>query len=199
MAADVARFDEVMGVAVASQERTVALQVHMWLALADGRDTDLMGWSVEGAEPLNGLLCHHIAGHAAIWNRDLERARQALAGMIGTGLHGRWASAARADLQAGIAALEGRDDAGAQGWKEAQTSLRDLGARFTLSLSLMDRALLTVDAADASAAAHEARALLQEMGARALEDRLAALLARRSAPIGKPATAIFREGLSVPG
>ena len=77
----------------------------MWVALAEGRDDELLGWSIEGAEPLNGMMCHHIVGHIALWGGDLDRARTALAGIIDSGIHGRWASAVQLDLQAGIAAL----------------------------------------------------------------------------------------------
>ncbi len=96
MAADLAQFEAMMGEATSSQERTVALQVRMWVALAEGRDDELLGWGIENAEPLNGLMCHHIVGHVALWGGDIERARMALAGIIDTGIHGRWASAVTA-------------------------------------------------------------------------------------------------------
>ena len=67
MTADLAQFEAIVSEATASQERTVALQVRMWVALAEGRDDELLGWSIENAEPLNGLMCHHIVGHVALW------------------------------------------------------------------------------------------------------------------------------------
>ncbi len=199
LAADVARFDEVMGATNASQERTLALQVRMWLALADRRDVELLGWSIEGAEPANGFMCHHVTGHAALWNGDIARARESLEGMAATGIHGRWASAVRTNLQAGIAALEGRNDAAASDWREAHAALRDLGARFTLLLSLVDRATLSPDPTDADAAAAEARVLLEALGARALEGRLAGAPGRGSEAAQAPSAARFQEGISVSG
>ena len=169
MSADLAQFEAEMGTATGSQERTVVLQVRMWCALAEGRDDELLGWSVEGAEPLNGLMCHHIVGHAALWRRDLDRARAACEGMVATGIHGRWASAIKLDIQAGIAALEGRPDDAAAGWKEVQATLVDLGTQLTLVLSLMDRAALSADPAAAAAAGVEARSRSRALGAHALE------------------------------
>jgi hypothetical protein len=185
MARDVARFDEVMGATNASQERTVALQVRMWLALAEGRDQELLGWSVDGAEPLNGLLCHHIAAQAAIWGSDLTRARAALDGMASTGIRGRWATAVRTNVEASIAALDGQADAAMAGWRDAQGVLRDMGARLTLALTLIDRSALSADATDAANARAEARSLLQGLRASALQDRLESLVAgRAAAPLG---------------
>ncbi len=180
MAHDVARFELAMGDTDASQERTVALQVRMWLAMAAGRDAELMRWSVEGAEPLNGLLCHHIVGHVALWNRDLTRARAALAGWSARACTVAGPMPCSVDLGAGIAALEGDADSAAAGLDEATATLRDLGARLTLAMTLIDRVILASDAASASAAAAEARSLLHGLRARALEDRLDALLASRA-------------------
>jgi hypothetical protein len=181
MAADLAQFEAMMGEATSSQERTVALQVRMWVALAEGRDDELLGWGIENAEPLNGLMCHHIVGHVALWGGDIERARMALAGIIDTGIHGRWASAVRLDLQAGIAALEGRASDAKAAWREAQAAHLDLGTHLTLVLSLLDRAALAADPADAAAAAIDARTRAQALGASVLEDRLDRLLSARSA------------------
>ena len=154
------------------------LKFRMWMALAGGDDRELMSWSLEDAEPANGFSCGLIAGHAAIWGRDLVRARSALAGMIGTGIHGRWVSTVRANLHAGIASLEGRHEAAAAAWKEVQTTHRILGTRFSLALALMDQVALSPDPRAAEDAAREAAELLRAMGASALEQRLELLRVR---------------------
>ena len=176
---EIERFDVAVSDVSGSQERTVALQIRIWLALTAGYDQELMSWPIESVEPLNGLMCHHLAGHVALWNGDVVRARAALTGMIGTGLHGRWATAVRLDLEAGIAALDGHTAVSETNMSSAISSLREMDARLTLALALMGRVRLTSDDNVADAAGLEARSILADLGARTLIDRLDRMLAAR--------------------
>jgi hypothetical protein len=115
------------------------------------------------------------SARAALWLRDPEKVRAALAAM-GT-LRGRWPDAARGTVQAGLAALEGRIDDAAAGY------VRCLQAWSALELPL-DRAVTVIDAASLlppellpPGEVERTNAYLRELGARPLLERLEAAVA----------------------
>lgn len=77
-----------------------------WLA---GRYRDAArDWRAYAAwSPLNATLALAKAGRASLWDRDIAAARADLEAHIGTGKHSPAMDAARATLEAGIAALDG--------------------------------------------------------------------------------------------
>ena len=169
----------VLAHATASQERSILWQIMMWLDLAAGRYGDITRRDLTGAEPLNGLICHALVSHAALWELDAATARKAREGIIGTEVHGRWVSAIRSGLEAGIAALDGHAEQADAGYREALDALRQLDCVRDEALMLMDQAAVTDDPTVAHAAAHDARVILERLAARALLDRLDDILARR--------------------
>jgi class 3 adenylate cyclase/tetratricopeptide (TPR) repeat protein len=128
-----------------------------------------------------GYAAVSVAGHAAAWLLDAERAR-----VVRTHMAGWYAPALEVDgltLDAGIAALEGRRDAAVAGYDDALARWRGLGADLDLALCALDMAtLLGPDAAGVSSAAEEARAILERIGARPLLLRLEAALGAPVAP-----------------
>ena len=177
------RVSVVLTQATASQERSILWQILMWLDLAAGRSDDIFGRDLTGAEPVNGIACHVIVSHAALWERDAMNARRALDGIIATGVHGRWVTAVRQGVLAGLAALDGHADQAEAGYREALDSLRQLECARDEALMLMDQAAVTADPAVAHAAARDARVVLERLGAKALLERLDAILANRGRPL----------------
>jgi hypothetical protein len=166
------RIQVAMAGATASQEQTIADEIAMFVELAAGQLDAVLAHDLSRAELVYGFQCHMLAGHAAVWAGNVERAREALERMSEMRPAGRWAAATRLALEAGVAALEGRRAQAESGYREALESLRELGVARDVALVLMDRAAAGPDAAVAKAAADEARAIWQRLGATALLDRL---------------------------
>jgi hypothetical protein len=128
------------------------------------------------------------AGRAWRWRKatfspQLASARELLDGWTATqpGLQ----HAARQELSAGIAALEGDADAAAEQFVLAHRALGDLGAVFERALSQLTMvATLPSDRSDVAAAAADAREVFTRLGATPFIARLDEFLARRSAPAG---------------
>jgi len=184
-----ARFEAALGSATASQEQTIADEIAMFVELAEGRLAEVLAHDLAAAERLYGFVCHKLAGHAALWTGDIERARAALDPMTASGPPGRWASASRLALQAGIAAAAGDARASDAGYREALDALREIGAVRDVALGAMDRVAVIADEPTARAAAEEARTIWQRLGARAMLDRLDELLAARGTPADRTAAA----------
>jgi hypothetical protein len=193
----IARFDEVMAPTQATQEQTMLMQVHAWIDLAAGRLEAVKRVDLTDAEPSIGLVTHTIVGHAAAWTRDLARLQASLDGLIGTNLHGRWASAQRRAMEAGIDALEGRQSASEAAYKEALGALRELETLRDVALVAMDQASLSEDPSVVAAAADEARRIWTSLGASAALARLDELLAKRPDIALDPASSTRTEGAPV--
>ena len=56
----------------------------MWWPWPRDAYREIKARDLTGAEPLNGLMCHTIVGHAALWDVTRDRPR-ALEGIIATG------------------------------------------------------------------------------------------------------------------
>jgi len=100
---------------------------------------------------------------AALWLGDPIRARRALAGM--QGMRGRWMAAARLTGEAGVAALEGRNDEAALAYPRALDAWRVLDCPLDLALCALDRALLRGSVRVQRGEDDEAQAILSEIGA----------------------------------
>jgi hypothetical protein len=84
------------------------------------------------------------------------------------------------ELRAGIAAVDGRRDEAVQLYRAALAGFRAFGTRFNLALTVLDMAtLLGPDDPAVTAVVEEGRAILTELGARLLLDRLDEALAPR--------------------
>jgi class 3 adenylate cyclase/tetratricopeptide (TPR) repeat protein len=117
---------------------------------------------------------------SALWLGDAGRAREAVTGM--QGIRGRWMAAARLTGEAGIAALEGRDDDAAHGYVRAMDAWRALDCPLDLALCALDRAVLRGSAPDQADEDEEARAILSEIGAYPFLARL-----DRASPVARAA------------
>ena len=199
---DVARYAALLeapvGRAIASQEEASVVEIRMYVALAGGRLTDVLAQRRDGAERLYGYRCEVVAGHAAVWGNDPARARTVLDAMTKIGPSGRWASASRAALRAGVAALEQSFGEAESGYRGALDVLRDVGAVRDVALVDMDVVAGSSDPRFVAAAAEEARSIWQRLGATAMLARLDELLGTRDERLaGSPRAAPVAEEVPV--
>ncbi len=130
------------------------------------------------------------AARPALWARDLAAARNDLAALDATGVHGPVVETRRATLRAGIAALEGRTSDALALYREALRGWRDLRQPWDEALTVIDMAtLLDPSEPDVSRATGSAREFLARVGAKPFVERLDAAMARAAptAPASTPA------------
>ena len=121
-----------------------------------------------------------VQARAALWLRDPERARGALAGM--KGFRGRWAAAQRLTVEVGLAALEAPAEEAAELCRQASEVWEALDAPLDRALCWLDLAVLLGPHPAAARAQAEARELLVRLGAQPLMDRLNQALAHTARP-----------------
>jgi hypothetical protein len=116
---------------------------------------------------------------AAIWARDLEGARSATTYLAGTPETNVTFQAFRVWAAAAVSVLEGRDDDGLSGFRQALAVLRELELDFELARVSLDMVILFgPDRSGVQAAADEARAIFERLRARAYLDLLSEAMAR---------------------
>lgn len=114
---------------------------------------------------------------AALWQRDQDGVRVAADRLDADPDTSACIQANRLAARAGIAALEGRRDDTVTAYGEALRRFRALGLDFELARTALDLVLLVgPDTPEAVAAANEARAIFERLGARPYLDRLAAAM-----------------------
>ena len=119
-----------------------------------------------------------LAMRAALWGRDLERARAVAARLEADQATGFRVDTSRIAARAGLAALDGRFDEAVAGYREVLGRLRSIGADFEVARSALDFVLLVgPDHPAARGAAAEARPIFERVKARPYLERLDAALA----------------------
>ena len=168
------------------QYAAIMSMLRTWQAFTSGdlEATSSEGVPMEVEDPTYSSTAYSLAGHSALWLRDVDRARDAEKALNGLTVRGQWVDACRRSLAAGIAALEGNSHEALTGFTEAARMFRDHGMPFDTALCLMDEvATLGTDQPAGRAAADEAREILQNLGASVLLDQLDRLSASsESAP-----------------
>jgi len=121
---------------------------------------------------MNTPLATREASRAAVWARDAERVRRAIAavGVLG----GRWIDAVRLTATAGLAAIEGRRIDAVAGYGRAIDAWRDLNCSFDLACCAIDMAAVLPGEPLTEETLADATAYLRDIGAVALLERLAA-------------------------
>jgi hypothetical protein len=125
-----------------------------------------------------------LAARAAIWSRDLDRARavaRLIAGLPGTGALTQLIGVHNA---AAIAALEGRTDEAVAGFREVDARVKQLEQYFQAAMYAVDAAVLLPTDPQVRALVEDARPLLVRLRAKPYLDRLDQALA------GVPVSAI---------
>jgi tetratricopeptide (TPR) repeat protein len=161
-------------------------------ALAEGRLGDAAAaWrSVPAITASLGPIAYYQAARPMLWARDVDGAREDLAALDATGVHGRVAELRRRTIQAGIAALEGRAAEALNLYRDALRAWGDLGLMWDAALTAIDMAtLLDPTEPEVRAAAEAARALLARLGAKPYLERLdVAMTAARPEPARRRGT-----------
>ncbi len=130
------------------------------------------------------------AGQAALWSRDVERARTVAERLDALpDAQSLLPSTQRTAARAGVAALEGRRDEAIAGYRDALRRYEAMKFDFLRALAALDfLTLLGPDEPAAVAAAAEAREVFERVEARLFVERLdAALSATGAEPQGPPA------------
>jgi class 3 adenylate cyclase/tetratricopeptide (TPR) repeat protein len=119
---------------------------------------------------INASNALSILIHAALWRRDLDQVREALASTQFN--RGRALVATRRTAEAGVAALEGRLDAAAEIYREAIEKWRVLDCLLDLALCELDLVLLLGPSHPDATVAKEARDIFTQLGALPFLERL---------------------------
>ena len=147
--------------------RTTFLRARALALLAHGEleraRADVKAIVAADPEGINTVVALGILGRAALWQRDAAGAREALERM--SGFHGRWTLAARATMEAGLAALEGSGVEAAVGFRDAAERWAALDLPLDLALCGLDAALLLPPADRPAELVAKARAELVRIGA----------------------------------
>jgi len=118
----------------------------MTRALRSFATGDLAGaiadWRLAGSHAGSVPVARARSARAALWARDVEAAREDLAAIDGSAVHGAAIDADRTTIRAGIAALEGRASEALGLYRESLRGWRDLRLAWDQALCAMDMALL---------------------------------------------------------
>jgi class 3 adenylate cyclase/tetratricopeptide (TPR) repeat protein len=142
------------------------------------------GMEAVHADPAGMNTPHAVwdAARAALWMGDAAKVEEALDATAP--LRGRWAAAIRTTLRAGLAAIEGRREEAASAYREAFATWNAMSSPIDHAFTAIDALTLLPDDPVSVEAAAQARASLQELGAKPLLERLAT--AERPAPADVP-------------
>jgi class 3 adenylate cyclase/tetratricopeptide (TPR) repeat protein len=122
------------------------------------------------------------AARAALWAGDVAGAREDLAALGASAIHGPAIDAARTTIQAGIAAMEGRQSDALGLYRQALRTWRDLELAWDEALCGIDMAtLIDPREPEVVAVAGSTREILVRLGAVPFVDRLDAAVARDGA------------------
>ncbi|MEP6679905.1 MAG: adenylate/guanylate cyclase domain-containing protein [Chloroflexota bacterium] len=139
-----------------------------WIAFLDHRFEDARRLAEGAAARSLGAEQHAafaLAARACLWLRDTERAATQLAAIGALRTRGRAIDAVTGNLQAGLSALIGRNDAAEAEYAAAADRLRDLDLPLQLGIGLLERAkFLTMDRSNLA----EAIRVFERIGAGAL-------------------------------
>ena len=166
--------DEMTEVSSDPQNAAYRSLLRAWIAYAAGDFGSALGAT---SDPFVDVTVTYrvyvLAGRSALALGDVDRAKTAHADTVQIGVHGRWASASLATLQAGITALEGRTTEAIAAYGEAARAWRALELPFELGLCLLEFATFVgVARREARAAADEARTIFETLGATPLTARV---------------------------
>ena len=122
------------------------------------------------------------AARAALWAGDAAGAQADLAEFDASGLHGLTAELHRANIRAGLAALEGLPVEALGLYRQASQGWRDIGFLWLEALTAIDMATLLDPAEpEVHAAAEAARETLTRLGAKPFLERLDAAMDAKEA------------------
>jgi tetratricopeptide (TPR) repeat protein len=118
-----------------------------------------------------------LAARAAIWSKNLDRARQTAAHRASLPSTGAFSQAELARQEAAVAALEGRTADAVAGFRDARERLVRLEQMFEAATTVVDAAVLLPGEREVQAWAAEVRPFLEDLRARPFVDKLDEALA----------------------
>jgi class 3 adenylate cyclase/tetratricopeptide (TPR) repeat protein len=180
-------------------QRGYHLNVRSIAALASGRLEAALALAEEAAEQSREVMqdSAELAGFIATCSSDLAGLRRATLRFDEVGALGAAGRATRAQLAAGVAAIEGRPDEAQEAYRRAHAAWRDLRLPWAEALCAIAMATLLDPAEqDVRASAEAAREILDRLGATPFIDMLDTAMARVSPAAASESSA--REG-AVPG
>ncbi len=173
-----ADLDELAALFPPEEAPSLTMDPVIWRALAEGDHGAVIDTGLELARTdlLNAPSALDRVGRAAAWLGDAVVLRNAIDDLARVAREGRWFQALQPTLVANLTALERGPEAAAPEFRAAASLWRELGSDFDLAMCQLDAArALGVASPDGRAAAEEARAILERLGARPFLERLAAL------------------------
>ena len=166
----------------------ILLDLDANVALVGGRPADAIAAATRlaGISAQSAPAAFVVAAHAATWSGDLPALRRAAGGLEATRVRGLELDGARAAIRAAMDALEGRHAESLAGFRDALAHLVGHELRLTQMLvGIGVAATLGAETSETAVLVDEARAIMTELRAAALLDRLDEALARH-APAGEP-------------
>jgi class 3 adenylate cyclase/predicted ATPase len=135
-------------------------------------------------DPQIGWVASHLAGLAALWLRDVDRARAAAERLHSVARTGRAGQTTRISLRAVMATLEGRRAEAVSAFRDAARGLRDVGSNWHAGqIGLAFALAVGPSNPEARAAGEEARDLFARLGARPWLERANDILSGKIPPI----------------
>jgi class 3 adenylate cyclase/tetratricopeptide (TPR) repeat protein len=196
---EVQRLNELAGSFSDPQITFLTGMAQMTVAMAAGDLDEVCAVAERGlAVPTWGPESAGPGARAAIWQRDLARARHFAKAYDAR--PGRRTTAMRRTIEAGIAMLEERPADARAAYREACDLWRDSGSPFQLALTQLDIAITgALDPAERRTAVDEARTFFARVGARPFLERLDAASAAQApdGAVAAPGVAPRREGSRV--
>ena len=132
-------------------------------------DESMVAVDADPAGP-NSAIAAWCAGRAALWSGDAAKARATLE--RAPGMPGRWVTATRRAIEAGIAALEGHEREAATMYDSVLAGRLAQGDRFTHALATVDAVAVLPHELVPEGAVETARTYLEELSAAPLLSRL---------------------------
>lgn len=183
---DVAELRELLGDSADVQMRSNLAQAEALQSLvADDLASAAASWRLAASLVVGILpLVRARSARAALWAHDAEGAREDLASIEASGVHGGAIDADRSTIRAGIAALEGRAVDALGMYRDALLAWRGLGLAWDQALCAMDMALLLdSEGAEVQAEVAAGREILVRLEAAPFIARLDKAMAGSSASI----------------
>ena len=156
---------------------SVGVRPEIYLYMGRLREARLEAESQARIDILNATIYLDLAGHAALWDGDLESLKRVHHELEEMGGRGPLVAAQRRAMQAGIDGLEGRRTDALAGYRQAIRDLDELGAVLDAVYTAIDMAAaLGPSEPEVQTQIDRARATLERLRAKALLDRLDAVM-----------------------
>ena len=124
------------------------------------------------SEPVQAVSALYQSARASLWLRDAVAAREDLAGVDVSGVHGRIADLRRATIRAGLAALDGRVSEAQNGYRECVRGWHEVGMIWDEALTGLDMTLLLGPEDAIPEIVQSTREIMERLGARPFIERL---------------------------